>query len=277
MAAINGYTTLADVKSLLKIEVEDFSDDAVIDSLIEQASRFCDDTTGRRFFPSIETHKFDVPEGRAIWFDDDLLAVITVTNGDDTTLASTEYILEPANIYPKYVIALTQATTYYWEDDDDNNTEQVIDINAWWGFRQDYSKRGWVLGTTLNEGGVLNATDTTFTVTSRAKFKIGQVIKIENEMMIVSGMNASDLTVMARGDNGSTAATHADTTSVYIWSVEPDIVLATQMIAKNFYHNRFGQNTSAVATVTAAGLILAPEDIPASALKILQRYTRIVP
>lgn len=277
MAAINGYTTLADVKSLLKIEADDFADDAVIDSLIEQASRFCDDTTGRTFYPRIETHSFDVPDGRSIWFDDDLLAVISVTNGDATAITSGYYILHPANVYPKYAISLIESTSLYWEVDSNQDAEQAIDIAAWWGFRQQYTQRAWVLGTTLNEGGVLNATDTTFTVTSRSKFKIGQVIKIESEMMIVSGLNASDITVMARGDNGSTAATHADGSSVYIWTPEPDIVLATHLICKNFYHNRFGQNTTATATITAAGVVLAPEDIPASALKILAKYTRIVP
>lgn len=277
MAILNGYTTLQAVKDLLRITETDTTDDGVINDIITQASRYCDDTTGRRFYPSIETHKFDVPEGRAIWFDDDLLSVISVTNGDDVAVAAADYILVPANVYPKYAIALTEATSVYWDVDSNNNAEQVIDINAWWGFRQQFTARGWLTGSTLNEGAGLNATDVTFTVTAGTSFKAGQIIKIENEIMNVSVVATNDITVPARGDNGSTAATHANATAVYIWSPEPDIELATKIIVRNLYHNRFGQNSTGTPTITSFGVVLAPEDVPASATKLLQRYTRIVP
>jgi hypothetical protein len=83
------------------------------------------------------------------------------------------------------------------------------------------------------------------------------------------------VTVAVRGDNGSTASAHVITTPVYIWQPEPDIVLACQMIVKNLYHNRFGQNTTGVATITGAGVVISPEDIPASALAILKNYERL--
>lgn len=276
MTIINGYTTLQQVKDLLKIEQDDFADDAVIEDLISQASRWIDTETGRRFYPSVETHSLNVPDGRGLYLDDDLLAITTLTNGDGTVITSTDYILLPSRAYPKYAIALTESTNTYWETDSSTNSEQVIDVLGYWGCHRDYASRAWLNATTLNEGAQLNATDTTFTVLSRAKIKIGNIIKIENELMIVTGLNASDVTVWQRGDNGSTAATHADLTAVYVWQVEPQIEMACKLIVTNMYHNRFGSNTTGTATVTSFGVVLAPEDIPASVHKIVASFRRLV-
>lgn len=276
MAVINGYTTLQAVKYLLKISVADSADDGILEELIGESSRFVDTYTGRRFYPSVETHSFDCPS-RGLWFDDDLLAVITLTNGDATVIASSDYILFPANVSPKYMLALTQMTSTTWELDSSGNSEQVIDVLGWWGFHSQFATRAWVSGSLVNEALNLNATDTTFTVDDTQKFRVGQVIKIDNEAMTISYLSGLDITVSQRGDNGSTAAIHLDNAPVYIWQVEPEIELATRLIATTLYHNRFGQQTSAVATVTPAGVILAPEDIPAGALKVLQKFVRLVP
>lgn len=274
-AVVNGYTTIATVKAFLDITSTNSTDDGVINDLITQTSRYIDDKTGRRFYPSVETRSFNTPDGRELWLDDDLLSVTTLTNGDGDTIPSTEYILQPANYYPKYAVRLKQASTYYYETDDDGNTEQVIDVLGWWGFHQKFTARAWALGTTLNEN-PLNATDLTFTLTSGANFSAGQIIKIESEIMNITAVSTNDITVAMRGDNGSTATTHALASSVYIWQPEPDIVLACNMIVKNMYHNRFGQNTTGAAEITGAGVVITPEDIPASALMILKQYTRLV-
>lgn len=68
--------------------------------------------------------------------------------------------------------------------------------------------------TTLNEGGTLNNSDLTFTVTAGTYFKKGDVLKIEDELMVVSSVSSNDITVLARGYSGSNAATHADGSTV---------------------------------------------------------------
>lgn len=274
-AIVNGYTTLAAVKSLLNIASIDTGDDGVINDLITQTSRYIDDKTGRRFYPSVETHKFNTPDDRELWLDDDLLSLTTLTNGDGDTIASTEYILQPANAYPKYAVRLKQVTNEYFETDDEGDSEQVISVLGWWGFHQKFATRAWALGSILNEN-PLNATDLTWTVDSGTLFIAGQIIKVENEIMNITAISTNDITVSVRGDNGSTAATHVHDTPVYVWQPEPDIVLACQMIVKNLYHNRLGQNSTGAATITGAGVVLAPEDVPASALMILKNYTRMV-
>lgn len=53
-----------------------------------------------------------------------------------------------------------------------------------------------------------------------------------------------------------------------------DIKEACFEIASQFYHKRFGENQSSETIVTAAGLVITPKDIPASAKSILDQYQR---
>ncbi|MBC8279666.1 MAG: hypothetical protein H8E48_02665 [Chloroflexi bacterium] len=68
--------------------------------------------------------------------------------------------------------------------------------------------------TTVNEGAVFSNSDTTLTVASGAVFAVNDIIYLENEQLTVTGIAANDLTV-TRGDNGTTAASHADGIAVF--------------------------------------------------------------
>lgn len=61
------------------------------------------------------------------------------------------------------------------------------------------------------------------------------------------------------------------------WQTIPaDIKLACMEITNASYGRRSGQNMTGIAEVTAAGVVLTPEDIPQSAKGILQKYRRLV-
>ncbi len=57
-------------------------------------------------------------------------------------------------------------------------------------------------------------------------------------------------------------------------SVPKDVEIATLEIAKTVYHRRFGENESSETTITGAGVIISPNDIPASARAVIQKYQR---
>ena len=59
-------------------------------------------------------------------------------------------------------------------------------------------------------------------------------------------------------------------------AVPPDIKLACYEIVNASYGRRSGQNMTAVAEVTAAGIVLTPEDIPRSARNIINSYRKLV-
>jgi hypothetical protein len=54
-----------------------------------------------------------------------------------------------------------------------------------------------------------------------------------------------------------------------------DIHLACMEIVTSVYQNRFGANTSGAATITGAGVVITPQDIPASAAAILRGYREL--
>src|SRR3990170_2776278 len=106
---INGYTTRNAVLDLLRVTSTDAPDDSVIDALIAQASRYIDQKTGRTFYPRMETRLYDVPGGRELWIDDDdLLAVITLTNGDAAGFTTTDYFLLSPNVFSKYATSIIE-------------------------------------------------------------------------------------------------------------------------------------------------------------------------
>ena len=279
---VNGYLTLQDFKEWIVTPNQDLSvavvDDKVIERLIQNVCRHIDDETGRHFYPTVETRYFDTPENteddRVLWLDDDLLAAITVTNGDDVVLLPAEYKLYPANRYPKYALRIKESSDYYWVRDDDDNTEQVIDVLGIWGHHNNYAREGWATGSTLDEGGILTAADLTWTMAAVAPFEVGNIVKIENELCIVSAVGATGITVRKRGDNGSTAATHIDTTPVTIWQTQDDIAQAAMEIAVSAYHRRWGVSASGTATITGAGVVITPQDVPSWAAKIIASHAR---
>jgi len=60
------------------------------------------------------------------------------------------------------------------------------------------------------------------------------------------------------------------------WSAIPDpIHWACMLIVMTAYRNRFGQNTEGAATITGAGVVITPKDIPAGAADIIKQFTRI--
>lgn len=193
MTISNGYITLAEFKAdALPSAATSSADDAVIEDIIEAASRYIDNETGRTFYARTETHYFSVPDGRELCMDDDLLTITTLTNGDATVITS-GYYLWPRNIPPYSKIVLTQASTIFWQNDSSNNSEYVISVVGTWGY----------------------------------------------------------------------AATAPD-----------NIKRACQMIATQLYHRRMGENMGSITTITPAGVVVTPQDVPGWAAQTIRVYQR---
>ena len=99
MAVTNGYCTLADVKSALRIT--DAVDDSLIELSIEAASREIDGYCQRAFYPTTATRVFESTSA-FITETDDIVSVTTLKTSDDgatygTTWAVTDFQLEPLN------------------------------------------------------------------------------------------------------------------------------------------------------------------------------------
>jgi hypothetical protein len=285
MSLINAYALFNDFKDWVTSAGvspgEDVTNENVVNDILEAASRYFDKNTGgRTFYPRVETRNYDTPlrtrNDRELWLDDDLLEIITVTNGDDVAVTSSDYILDPADIYPKYAIRLKEASSVFWKLDSNGNKEQVIDIAAFWGVHDEYLQRAWTTGSTLDEGSGMNATVTNFTVDDGKVFAEGTIIKIDNELMIVDSALGEEITVIQRAENGSTAATHDDAAVVYIWNPQADIKLAILDMTNSYYKRRYGEGVIATSTITGAGVVIAPQDVSDSVKTIIENNSGIV-
>lgn len=110
---------------------------------------------------------------------------------------------------------------------------ESIKVTGTWAFRRQYASKGWGLVTTLPHTGAIDATVVTFSVATGggALLDRGTIIGIPNasgvlEIMNVASIATDSITVVQRGDNGSTAAAHAIDASIYAWNVEPVVVWA---------------------------------------------------
>lgn len=250
MPNINLYATLTDYKAYSVARGQtastDTTDDGVIVNFLESASRLLDNRCGRQFYPSIETRLYDVPGDSELWLDADLLAVTTLTNGDTTVLTTTDYNLLPANETPKYCIRLNDISNYEWETNSSDSAQQVISVLGWWGYRSKYAQRGWQSVGTL--GAAMSDTTTlTITLTAGHSAVTGQLWKIDNEI-INGSVSSNTLTAIQRGDNGSTAATHLISATVYKWCPQDgarEAVLELTHIAKRKRAGRSTVNTNA--------------------------------
>lgn len=280
MSAINVYATLDDFKKWAMPRgsgdaTPDAYDDTMIEMMLESVSRYIDQWTDRTFYPRYETRYFSVPEdGRDLMLDDDLLAAVTVTNGDTNTIASTEWYYLPRNRSPRFAIVLEEESDYYWETNSDGAAEYVISVAGWWGYHDNYTQRGWYAASTIAED--LDNSETAWDVTSGKAYQAGQIVKVDNEMAIISSISSNTLTVVQRGENGTTAAAHSSGATLYRWMPMESIRQATLLIAQSMYASRTGQVAGGRMTVTASGVVIRPEDVPPSAQATLDKYVRLV-
>jgi len=276
MTISNPYITTVQFKTWQRVSSTDAPDDTVVDDIVEQAARLVDYSTGRRFFPSYETHLFNIPkvdftDRDTIYLDDDLLSLTTLTNGDLTIISSSNYVLKSVNKPPYWAIKLRDVSTVSWEQSSTGSSDQVLSVAGVWGYHDNYAK-SWIQSGTLSAA-ITDTTGLTASVTAGHSLLSQQIWKIDNEIL-QGTVSSNTLTFNFRGDNGSTAATHLNGAAVYRWLVMPSVAGACQQIVDGFYRKRFGDNASTVATITAAGVVLTPSDIPASAWRLLQPLMR---
>ena len=216
MANFADYTTLTDIHTTRG--TTETGQDALFTDLIKSTSRDMEVACGGRwFYPRIETRYFDTPGGRELEMDEDLLAATTITNGDATTVAASDYNLYPYFGPPYYQIRLKQSATIVWTLDSSGNDERAISVLGIWGKIHDYASV-WLDTLATLAAAITTTTATTFTCTT-GLIKAGYLLKIESEYLYVDSVSvgASDTVTVRRGVNGSTAATHAISTAISRW------------------------------------------------------------
>lgn len=137
------YTTAADMKTFMEISSND--DNALITTMISQAQKIIDAYCKRTFeYGNATVHKFTplpvnyggdiLMDGLTLMFDTDCCSVSSVVNGDGTAIASSEYVLLPANLTPSYGLQLKRLSNVRWTYSD--SPEQSIQVTGKWSFSE---------------------------------------------------------------------------------------------------------------------------------------------
>ncbi len=239
------YITLVEAKRY--IGITETTEDTRLADFIAWATGFIDDYKGRRFDVRVETRLYDTPTASASMFGvfdarlqpaaaipplrlgDDLLELITLTNGDGDVIASP--YLEPANAYPKTRIRLGSSDV--WQANADGEIIQAVSVKGFWGFHDRYDQAFRASGATLSAG--INDSVTAIAVSSISPFSPGQLLRIGDELLLVSAaaviLTVPTLTV-ERGYNGSTAASHLNAASVLVYHPPLKIVQSAARLVK---------------------------------------------
>lgn len=135
------YVEVDEIKLYLNISGDD--EDVLIDMANTAAQKWFETKTKRVFEASTNTTRyFDArrecdggnvsDDYRTLYLDHDLCSINTITNGDGTTVSSSECVTDPRNFSPWYAITLKLNSTIAWTYDD--TPENAIAISGKWAW-----------------------------------------------------------------------------------------------------------------------------------------------
>lgn len=133
---LGDYCTVSDLKSEVRIDASNTTDDALLEELIREASREIERFTFRRFYASAETryyHALNHTMLNRLLLDEDLVSITTITLGDGTAVDTDDYVLEPYNYTPKVNIVLKSSSGKSWQIYDED-PEMAIAVAGSWGY-----------------------------------------------------------------------------------------------------------------------------------------------
>lgn len=198
------YTTREVVKAALD-SAETARNNAQVDRSIESASRAVEGLLHRRFYPLTATRYFDWPDAQGaapwrLWLDEDEILSVTTLIAGDTTIAATDYFLEPVNHPPYDRIEIDLGSSASFESGE--TAQRAIAVTGVFGYSTDEDPGG-----ALAEA--LDASETGVDVTNSAVVGVGSILRVDTERMIVTGKSMLDT-----GQNlgGNLTASKADVT-----------------------------------------------------------------
>lgn len=199
----------------LKADLDDRSGnaDARYLAVLESVSRWIDGYCGRHFYAYSSIRYLDGSGKPTLLLPWDLVSVsaLGVDANDDgtyeyTLVEGTDYRLGPMNRVntPAWKLELLSRGTQlaYWP-----TGQSSVRITGLFGYSAAVESAG-TLGAAIG-----STTVTTLTMAAGHDVGVGDTLVIESEHLYVSG-RAGDVMTVVRGVNGTTAATHADTTAV---------------------------------------------------------------
>jgi hypothetical protein len=137
------YCSLADLKAYLKIDSSNTDDDTLLQAFLDAAQGAIDLDRGRTFEAAADsTRRFDAVRdvgkddgdsyAQTLYLDQDLCQITSITNGDGTTVTSSQYVTEPRNDTPYWAIKLKLDSGIVWTYS--STPENAIAITGRWAY-----------------------------------------------------------------------------------------------------------------------------------------------
>lgn len=177
------YATLEDVRDAPDSK-ESARNSGQIVRLLDAASRQIENLCARKFYPQTGTRYFDWPgpsigTSWRLWLDENELISVTSLTAGGTTIASTDYYLEPVNSGPPYRwIEIDLSSSAAFASVSGTHQRSIV-ITGVWGYTADSESAG-----TLAEA--LDDSETGVDVSNSAAIGVGSVIKVDSERMLVT-------------------------------------------------------------------------------------------
>jgi hypothetical protein len=276
---MNIYATLTDARRHLDLSSAQTGDDDLLLALLGAASRLIEAYAGRRFYPVRQTVTYSYDDPALLLLHDDLLALNSLTNGDGSALSASVYHLHPAGAAVKSSVLLDRTQAVFTHDGD---PVDAITVDGTWGFHPDWGN-AWASSGDSVQDNPLSSSATALTVSDAdapestgygQRFAVGQLIRIDSEYLHVLAVNTSTNTLtVARGVNGTTAASHTQGTTIDRYCPPEDIRQVCLRVAMWLYKQQ--DAGFAVAAGSLRGQMIVPAALPDDVQQVLAPYTRV--
>jgi hypothetical protein len=185
------YASREDVKSSLDFK-ETARNNALVDRALKAATGTVESTLKRVFYPTQTTRYKDWPNSQhtAPWIvrlDRDELISLDILVAGGVTIAPSDYFLEPVNSGPPYTrIEINLASSASLSSGD--TWQRAIAMTGLFGYRNDEVPAGAL------DGAIGSTSATSIAVTDSSLVGVGNLIRVDNERLVVTGKAMRDTT-----------------------------------------------------------------------------------
>jgi hypothetical protein len=276
---VNVYANLEEVRRYLALASSQTTDDDLLLMLLGAASRLIEGYTGRCFYPARQTDTYSYDAPALLLLRRDLLSLHTLTNGDGSPISASDYHLHPAGESVKSSVVLDRTQVVFTHTGD---PVDAISVDGTWGCHPGWAT-AWADSGDSVQDDPLSSSATTLTVGdadaldptgSWARFAVGQLLRIEDEYLHVLAINTTtNVLTVARGVNGTTAASHAQDTTIEVYQPPQDVRQACLRVASWLYKQKDAGFVQAAGSLR--GQITIPPALPDDVQQILAPYVRV--
>jgi hypothetical protein len=219
------------LRQYLQLADDDTADDIELMKALQQASHMIESVTHRRYCPSVRTltASINTDNPTLLILPDDLLSLITLTNGDGAII-SPEHIqrIPNDNNQPASALHLIDGEAFIY----DASPHNAISIHGIWGWHDRWSI-AWRDSTDTVQDAPLSSNSATITVSNThgtdvdgfsPRFQIGQLLQLDSEYVRILAIDdASNQLTVQRGTQGTSATSHPQGTAIQVYHPASEI------------------------------------------------------